>query len=190
MSFTGLWKLNCEKTLSQKTILRAMGRPTWQISVIDGANEDFRLLHFTRSVNDKKIHYIEKNVRIFLNSQFLSTISYWLSIPFNEVQYKHILLANGQAVQHADDAKQFGPCTSRTVWTDEGFTIRWYLSAGLLKVTHQVLNNNTELHVKLHFTNHDNVTTVSTKIYDRQPWRPTDLEYIQHNAHAQYLNQT
>jgi hypothetical protein len=194
MSFTGFWKLNHVKTSTQKSLLRAMGRPSWQISVIDGADEDFRLIHYTKTLpTGAKVHLFDKKVKIFLNSKFLSALSFF--IPINQVNYSHKLVANGNVQKHSDDQKQFGPSSSKTLWTSEDddktstgtFTIRWYLSKGLLKVTHTVTDND-EFKLFLSFTNHKGETFEAYKVYDRHPLVGEHAEYIKNSKEFSNVN--
>jgi hypothetical protein len=187
--FTGRWKLNNKKCLSQNNVMKAMGRPQWQIKIIDRASEDFRLLHFTKS-NDtgEKIHIFQKNVKIFLDLYILKGLSFLFNVPYNKIEYSHVLVANGKDVQHPDDNKKLGACSSRTTWLAEEkvFVIRWYLSNGLLKVRHSL--KNAEFRAELHFTDKNGKVSISTKVYDRIPFTEEDISYMKSHDHKQYLN--
>lgn len=175
MSLSGFWKLNHDKSSSQRALLTAMGRKSWQISVIDQASEEFCCWHFRKPVADQKsLHFFEKNVTIFLSSTILKLISLVTRVEFDRVRYSHKLTANGKEKAHPDDEKRFGPCTSRTSWETgvgnrEGLMIRWYLSNGLLKVFHFV-NGKGELEAHLEFTDHKGHSVSAIKVYDRHPF--------------------
>jgi hypothetical protein len=180
VSLTGNWKLNNSKGVSQEDFLKAIGRPAWQISVINDSNEDFRLLHFKKEMKDGKIlHFFDKNVRIYLNSKVLSLFASILNIPFNEVLYSHKLIANGVSKSYENDKKDFGPCSSRTTYEDgkDIMTIRWYMNGGILKATHYLTDNN-ELKMDMVFTNKDGQETGAFKIYDRVDFTENDHKYI------------
>ena len=168
-----------------------MGRKSWQVSVIDKANEDFRLLHFAKPTpSGKTLHYFDKDVTIFLDSKvlsWLSSLTRLFTIEFDRVKYRHVLAANNRMVEHKNDEKQFGVCQSRTSWVGEtsGFTIRWYLKQGLLKVDHHV-NARDQLEVRMHFTKPDKKTCTAVKIYDRVPFTAEDDVYRQQHSERQY----
>lgn len=178
MSLTGLWKLNLKKSSSQTELLKAMGRPTWQIWVIDKANEDFQLHHFIKN----NIHFFEKHVVIYLDSIILKALSTMFNVDKDKVKYRHMLLANKQPVKHKDDEKQFGDCESISSYENSVFTIRWYLRRGLLKVDH-FINPRHELEVHMSMTTLKQ-TVEAVKIYDRYDIDETKinqtyLEYLQ-----------
>jgi hypothetical protein len=176
MSFTGVWELNRDLTTTQVPLLKLMGRPDWQISVIDKAQERFRLLHYSKGV-----HYIHKNVHIHLDSKVLdwvSKLSFGL-LPFNQVTYNHWLIANNKLKSHPDDEKHFGPCESQTSFEPGKITIRWRLKRGLLHVEHRV-NAADQLEVTLVFTDGStNQHARAVKIYDRRPLTAKDELFIQ-----------
>jgi hypothetical protein len=138
--FTGNWVIDHAKSDSQKPLLEAMKKPSWQIYVINDADEDFELLHFEQVVNSKKTHCFTKNVRMFLNSSVLSVLSAIVNIHFNEIKYNHSFEANGAKVHHLDDKKGFGECDSITTYNSSNntFTIRWQLKTGLLIAVHSL----------------------------------------------------
>jgi len=186
---TGLWELDLDQTTTQAPVLRLMGRPNWQISVIDKAKERFRLIHYK---SDKGVHFVHKHVHLHLDSVILA----WLSklafgkIPFDQVTYSHWLYANNAEKNHDDDEKRFGPCQSVTSWEEDGprtLTIRWKLPRGLLHVTHQVTDKD-HLKVELTFTEkkrpgHDKPQiATATKIYRRLPFTKADEEFIAGNV--------
>ena len=180
-SFTGLWELNNAECVGQKALLTAMGRAAWQIRVIENAKETFRLMHYSRvDPSGKKVHFFKKNVHIYLDSGFLKIISALIRIPFNQITYECEMIADTKKVQHPDDAKQFGECSSVTSWVEKDgrskFVIRWYLKQGLLKVHHVVKQN--KLFAYLSFTDRAGKETTSMKVYDKTPFRPTDREYM------------
>jgi hypothetical protein len=181
MSFTGFWKLNPVKSADQKKFISSMGRPKWQIGVINKAHEDFRLLHFNREFKSHNVHFFDKDVRIFLNSSVLKVFSKLFRIPFNQVTYKHKLIANQSKKIHANDSKEFGPCYSITSWSekDHTFTIRWYLAKGILKVVHSITEKD---EFKMDMTFYTKGKEFKTfKVYDRYNFRPQDLKYIRNH---------
>jgi len=178
MSLTGKWKLNLEKCTSQTDLLKAMGRPPWQIWVIDKANEDFNLCHFKRpSKSGLDLHYFEKHVVIYLDSSILKVLSSLFRVDTDKVRYQHKLVANNKPAHHADDEKQFGECSSITSWddNDSGFTIRWHLKRGLLKVSHHV-NADDQLVVTMDLTGAHGKVTSATKVYDRASAKPDVID--------------
>ncbi len=135
--FTGNWVLDHALSSSQKPLLEAMGKPAWQIWVVNDADEDFELKHF---LNSKNAHCFTKNVRMFLNSTFLSVVSALTTIPFTEIKYDHTFEANGTKVHYKNDKKEFGECDSITTYSvaNNTFTIRWQLKCGLLIAVHSL----------------------------------------------------
>jgi hypothetical protein len=183
-SLTGKWKLNKDKCTSQRDVLKLMNRKFWEVSAIDKADEDFEILHFLKKMEDgKTIHYLEKFVVIYLDSSVLKILSAIFPIDIDKVKYSHKLVANNKEKKHDNDEKQFGPCSSRTTWeknheNHEGFTIRWYLKMGILKVFHFV-NNNNELQVELEMTKPNGESAKAIKIYERQKQDQERLHYIE-----------
>lgn len=176
MSLTGTWKLNLSKSTSQTDLLKAMGRPPWQIWVIDKANEDFNLCHFKRpSKSGLDLHYFEKHVVIYLDSKILKVMSSLFRVDTDKVRYQHRLVANNKSVEHKDDEKQFGDCSSITSWDNDTFIIRWHLKRGLLKVSHTV-NDHDELVVTMEITGLHGKVTSATKVYDRAAQRPPNID--------------
>jgi hypothetical protein len=180
---TGFWKLNPKKSTSQREVLKLMGRPSWQLSAIDKANENFCILHFQRKINDKIVNYFEKFVVIYLDSTVLKLLSTILPGNIDQVKYHHKLFVNGKKQEHENDEKQFGKCSSLTTWerhnNNEGFTIRWYIRRGILKVFH-FINKNDELQVELEMTNATGETAKAVKIYERHEMPKDRQEYINH----------
>jgi hypothetical protein len=140
-NFNGKWVINHDLSTSQKPLLEAMGKPMWQIYVINDADEDFELIH---TLNAKNVHCFTKNVRMFLNSKFLTVIATLITIPFNEFQYNHCFEANGLKVHYPNDKKDFGDCDAITTYnsTNNTFTIRWQLKYGLLTAVHSLTDLN------------------------------------------------
>lgn len=143
--FSGNWIIDHKSSSSQKPLLIAMGKPKWQIGVVDGAEEDFELRCDIKTNQAGKQYYVfTKNVRMFLNSTFLSIVSKLFSIPFNEIKYNHVFEANGKPFHYENDKKDFGICDAITTYnsTLNIFTIRWQLQYGLLIATHSLPNVN------------------------------------------------
>jgi hypothetical protein len=140
-NFNGKWVINHDLSTSQKPLLEAMGKPMWQIYVINDADEDFELIH---TLNAKNVHCFTKNVRMFLNSKFLTVIATLITIPFNEFQYNHCFEANGVKVHYPNDKKDFGDCDAITTYNSNNntFTIRWQLKYGLLTAVHSLTDLN------------------------------------------------
>lgn len=176
-SLSARWKLNVSKSTSQQQLLKVMGRKPWEVSVIDKAQEDFALLHLYHP--EQKNMVFDKRVTIFLDSKMLKLLSLLTRIEFDRVTYTHMLNANGQRVEHADDEKRFGPCGSATTWhrAGRGFTIRWFLTGALLKVFHTV-NDQGELEVQMEVKNGKGRVEKATKIYERVPWTDADKVYL------------
>ena len=139
----------------------------------------------------KELHFFHKSVRIFLKSTVLSTFAKIFRIPFNEVCYKHKLIANSKEIKHPNDAKSFGPCSSITSWVSEekqtGFVIRWILKNGVLKVFHTIISDN-EFKLFMSFTNKKGVEVCAIKVYDRHPFTEKDICNIKKQKEYQYLN--
>jgi hypothetical protein len=166
-----LWVLNREDTAEQKPLLRAMGRPFWQQYFIDDTEETFHL-----SVTPGPT--ITKDVTIVLcNSVFTAMRRMTFGvIPFDTVHYKHHFLADGSVQKHTPDRKGFGKCHSiTTVTSNGGILMKWFLSNGILRVHHEVLQK--QLHVKLEFTDKHERTTAGLKIYDRSQSGNAYLKY-------------
>lgn len=185
--FTGVWELDHSKSTSQKNMLKLMGRPNWQIEVIDKAKERFRFIHYRSAA---KVNLLHKSVHIHLDSKVLDWIHKLFRIPFNKVKYEHWITADQKPHHHEPDEKQFGTCESISSWEDDCSTlvIRWYLlpNRGLLTVRHSV-DANDQLVVKLKFQ-HQNRTEESTKVYQRQPLSAEDEKFIdEHPKKKPYL---
>jgi len=202
-ALTGHWVLDHERTPCQKDFMKSLGRPSWQISVVNGADETFFLMHFARrtkpGVAVPWLHLFDKRVDLCLNSTILRAISRVWEV--DRVSYRHALTANGAEVHHADDEKRFGPCTSRCSWepadndrrvpggTSGTMVLRWYLRNGLLVVRHTLnmagsgVPADDTLHVKMTFTSAaDQSQTSVDKFYTRHPFTKDQLGFI--NAHA------
>jgi hypothetical protein len=164
--FSGEWRVDNAQSTSQQSLLRAMGKPSWQIGLVDKASETFVLRHSTGNVNGKIVHTFEKDVLIYLDSVVLAMLSF--IIPVNQVKYQHTFHADGHKQHHADDAKGFGECESLTTWDakTQTFTIRWFLHNGILKAIHD-LPSDTVLRMRNEFTNARGETFHATKVYVR-----------------------
>lgn len=191
-SLTGHWCLNQAQCTSQTDVLRLMGRKTWEISVIDKADEDFNLFHFKRQTQGgADLHYFEKHVLLFLDSRILKIIHAMMRLEVDRVKYHHKLVANNVEVEHADDEKHFGPCKSRTTWErdhegHEGFTIRWFIQRGVLKVFHY-LNHEGQLRVEMEMLRPDGRHAKCVKIYDRKPFSEAMQQTLDASPHKPFL---
>lgn len=172
---TGHWRLNQNLCSTQTEVLKLMGRKSWEISVIDKADEDFNLFHFKRPAKDgSDMHFFEKHVILSLDSKLLKVLSSLVRLEVDKVKYQHKLVANNVTVEHVDDEKRFGPCQSRTTWERdhegrEGFTIRWFLPRGVLKVFH-CLNTQGQLYVEMEMRTLRQQHEKCVKVYDRLPF--------------------
>lgn len=181
-----------EKSTSQVELLRLMGRKQWEISVIDKADEDFCLLHYKKRLPDgKEIHYFDKFVVIYLASNALRVLASIVKLDFDKVRYTHKLVANNVEKKHADDEKRFGQCSSRTSWEQnhdgyQGFTIRWYIGRGVLKVFHFV-NHNGFLQVEMEMTTPAGKKASAVKIYERHELTEVTRKHIAESPHHQDL---
>jgi len=172
-----------------------MGRKFWELSAIDKASEEFRLIHFKKVLaENKEIHFFDKLVVIYLDSYVLKVLSALLPLEFDKVTYAHKLVANNKEKKHEDDEKRFGPCASKTTWEGksaahngaEGFTIRWYVKTGILKVFHFV-NPDGDLHVEMEMTTASGATARAKKVYERQPMGDEMQAYIAKSPHKAHL---
>jgi hypothetical protein len=170
--FSGVWILDHDATESQRSLLRAMGRPEWQILVIDDADERFELSVFRDPTTSGVV--MDKNVTIQLQGMVklaantLHKLS-GITVEFDKVHYEHTLHADGSEAKHADDEKQFGPCTSKTTYQDHPtkvITVDWKLSTGLLNVKHYI-DANDRLHEVLCFSAPNQPSITASKIYRR-----------------------
>lgn len=198
MSLSGEWKLNVDQCTPQKELLQLMGRKFWEVSAIDKAKEDFRLLHFRKTVGKgeekKELHVFDKKVTIYLDSVALKFLSMILPLEFDKVNYAHKLVADNREKKHSDDEKRFGPCSSKTTWESKsadhggvpGFTIHWYLSSGILKVFHFV-NPAGQLQVEMEMTSKDGKKAKAVKVYDRQPQSAEMTSYLNLSPHKNCL---
>jgi hypothetical protein len=195
MSLTAQWKLNKTKCTTQQPVMKLMGRKAWEISLVDKADEDFRLLHFCKpptGAGTPELHFFDKYVIIYLDSMILKMLSFLPLVEFDKIRYSHKLTANGKEKKYADDEKRFGPCASRTTWeaTNEygfpGFTIRWYVNNGMLKVQHFV-NRQDELEVHMTMTDHAGKQASCKKVYDRQPFSEDGRHYTQASEYRTWL---
>lgn len=195
--FTANWKLNHEKSSSQCELLRCLGRNRFQQSVIDKADEDFALFHFYDE--EKKVHFFEKNVIIYLLPtivDWLQRVMPFLTIELNRVEYSHQLVANGKHKAHEEDQKQFGKCTSVTTWDEScpeakgvpAFTIRWYLSNGILKVIHFV-DDEDRLTMLMDFANIDGSHGEATKKFDRHEFPDHLATKLKTHKYFRFLKQ-
>ena len=164
--FSGEWRVDNVKSTSQQALLRAMGKPSWQINLVDRASERFVLTHTTDIVDGKRIHIFHKDVLIYLDSVILAMLS--VLIPVNEVKYAHTFRADGLKQHHAEDAKGFGECDSLATWDakTKSLTIRWFLANGILKAVHDLTSEN-EFRMHNEFTNARGETFRATKYYRR-----------------------
>lgn len=183
---TGRWVLDRAKSTSQKDILRMMGRPDWQIKVIDQADEDFFVLQFRHvSAQGQVTHSMYKQVRIYLvDNNLLRGIGDFFQtmtgISLTAVEYKHHLIANAKAANFADDEKRFGPCSARTFLDNKtnqtGISIHWFLQTSppvTLKVFH-FINSDGNLQIDMECNG-----SKATKIYNRVDLKPEDKELIE-----------
>ncbi len=190
---TGHWRLLPAACTSQKETLKLMGRKPWELSVIDKADEDFNLFHFKRQTRDgQDMHFFEKHVILSLDSRFLKTLAALSRhLEFDKVKYAHKLVANNVEVDHVDDEKRFGPCKSRTTWEPNheghtGFTIRWFISRGVLKVFH-FLNERGQLQVEMDMHTTQGKTARCVKIYERAPFTPEMQKLLDASPHKEFL---
>ena len=192
-SFTGLWKINHKYSSNQRTLLKAMDKPEWQIYVINEAQEMFRLVHYTRRVGDKDIHFFGKKVSIYLNSILLKALSMipLLTVKFDQVNYNHNLIANNKSYHHEDDQKQFGECTSVTTWKDPekgeeqgSFVIKWYLknNSRCMTVTHTITSDD-RLKIHIHYGGSD-----TYKVYDRVSFTEEDKKNLREKKEFKNMN--
>jgi hypothetical protein len=168
--FNGNWVIDHNLSSPQKPLLVAMGKPKWQIGVVDDAEEDFELFCDVKTNKTGKQFYVfTKNVRMFLNSTFLSVVSKLFSIPFNEIKYNHVFEANGRPFHHENDKKDFGICDSITTYNavSNTFTIRWQLRYGLLIATHSLPHYN-QFRIDMILKRLDKPDITVHKIYNRK----------------------
>lgn len=192
-SLTGCWRLNHEWSTSQYDLLTVLGRPFYQKSVIDRADEEFVLFHFLDSAK-QNTHFFEKYVTIQLLPSVVSMVKKlmpFLNIEITHVKYHHMLVANGQLKKHEEDQKQFGVCESRTTWSDQlpspGFTIRWYLKNGLLKCDHFV-DQDDRLNMVMEFTHADQKQVArAVKKYERGVMSPPHQALLDQHKYKQFL---
>ncbi len=179
--FSSRWTICHAKSDSQQQLLKAMGKSFWQIGLIDRAFEDFRLLHYTLTQDNHKVHVFEKNNRMFLDSNGLAALKILTlgHIDFHEIKYNHTFLANGLSQPHPNDAKQFGECQSITTWNPKLhlFTIRWRLHNGLL-IAHHCITARDEFQMIIEFTGAKQEKFSVKKIYERSALTESDLEYV------------
>lgn len=170
-SISGRWVLHHEACDSQKPLMRAMGRPEWQIHLVDGAQEVFLLLLCSGGDVVKKVH-------IYLQSRLLQALKHTLRMDYTEVHYDHTLTADGGVELHQDDEKRFGECTSTTVLDGSTLTITWCTKHGDLRVDHR-LNEQGLLEARMTFTNRQTGKAVTaTKRYKREPLQPDDWKVV------------
>jgi hypothetical protein len=199
MALTGQWRLNHEKRTSQSALLRSMGRKRWEMSVIDKADEDFRLVHFCKPVKksdpsggeteEKQLHFFDIQGVIYLKSTLLKVLSAIFPIEVDKVRFHHKLVANNKEKQHHDDEKRFGPCTSLTSWEIQGgaFTIRWHLPGkGVLKVFH-TLNPDGNLELRMDMIPAKGPTESAIKVFERLPPSDELRDYLQSHPHREHL---
>ena len=188
---SGRWKLMNEHCSSQREVLKLMGRKPWEISVIDKADEYFDLLHFTKQMPDhQSIHFFDKFVIISLDSKFLHLLSKAFT-EIDKVKYSHKLVANNVEKKHENDEKHFGVCASRTTWEKDhsghqGFTIRWFIARGILKVFHFV-NEQDQLVVEMEMTLPSNRSAKCTKIYGRTEFTHDMQNYIDNHPYKEHF---
>lgn len=191
--FTGHWRLNQKLCDSQIEVLTLMGRKPWELSVIDKADEDFNLFHFKRQTKyGSDMHFFEKHVVLYLDSTLLKILAAMVRLEVDKVKYQHKLVANNLEVEHPDDEKHFGPCKSRTTWEKSheghtGFTIRWFISRGVLKVFHFV-NDKDQLQVEMEMRRVDGKSAKCVKIYERQPTFALEMQrLLDQSPHKAFL---
>lgn len=142
-AFAGSWVVNPKTTTSQEPLLKAMGKPAWQIYAINMVQEDFQLQH---SKEDSPLrHIFHKHVKLSLADGILKqTIGRLFTLPFTEMEYDHTFIQN-EKQKFPDDLKGFGDCETFTSVNEEKrtFTIRWQLKTlnGLLIATHQLISD-------------------------------------------------
>lgn len=178
--FTAVWELDHSQSTSQKDMLKLMGRPNWQIEVIDKAKELFRFIHYRSTAN---VNYMHKSAHIHLDSKVLDWIHKLFRIEFNQVKYDHWITADGKPRKHADDQKRFGECESVSTWEEDKqygptFVIRWYLlpNRGLLTVRHSI-DSKDQMLVRLKFEHRKQVAE-AIKVYKRRPLSAEDEKFI------------
>jgi len=171
--FTGRWSVDLACSTSQQALLRAMGKPSWQISLVDKAREDFLLLEYTSETAQP---CFEKDVRMFLDSDFLAFISALIHVPVNEISYRHVFRVQEHKQHWPEDSKGFGDCESLTTFpSPDCFIIRWYLKCGVMKAVHTVSGDTFTMQITL--TTKSGQTS-ATKLYRRAPLSAQDLKRI------------
>lgn len=165
-ALTGRWKIRNEWSESQAALLRTMGRPRWQVNVIDQAQEDFFLVVYDTD-------HVHKDVTISLNSTLLRMTN------TDRVHYMHDLRMNNQWHSHPDDEKGFGRCRSRGHWDDQQhqYHLDWELHNGRLRVIHYV-DERDRLHCMLTFTHNNGRRASSRKVYQRVVYTPAQQAYL------------
>jgi hypothetical protein len=205
--FTGMWVLDLELTEqiraakgynTKADLLRQMGRNQFEISVIDKANERFRLIHMRKPGEKHVVHMFDKKVRIFLDSRLLKSVAAVTNLiggvikPVDQVHY-HDILHNAGIQKHAPDQKRFGECTTLSTFDEDTqtFVIRWNLSQGLLKVSH-IVSPQDKLEVVMDFYGSRDPQTElplarSIKVYKRVPMEESDQKALATHKHVQYV---
>lgn len=162
--------------------MKAMGRPGWQVNLVEKANENMLLLVCRNNcVDSKPTLSFTKHSTIYLNLSVLNFFSKLFSIPFDKVTYNHDFLP-GEKQHYKNDQKQFGECSSLTIYheTMNVWTIKWYLAHGLLKVDYISLDQNS-LQVKMVLTSANGEKTTCLKYYTREELTEQDHSII--NGH-------
>lgn len=169
---TGYWKLDREKSASQKEVMKIMGRKWYEIRIIDHVDEHFMLKLFDVP---NKIPKLTMKAKLFVRLEVLKRFP---KIPVKNMSYNHVLNANPKTLQHhPDDAKGFGDCESLSTWDEKTgtFTINWIMTRGVtksgkkltsvLRVDHRLRSDN-ELEAVMHIEWGDEEATC-TKVYNR-----------------------
>ena len=209
MAFTGQWRLSHEKSTSQLALLKSMKRKMWEMSVIDKADENFRLVHFCKSVNKKVpksdgsgeetkvklLHFFDIQGVIYLKSKLLKVLSTIFPIEVDKVRFHHKLVANNKEKYHKDDEKRFGPCSSFTTWETTNrwnpglpaFVIRWHIpDKGVLKVCHTI-NRDGDLELRMHMVPAHGDSQSAIKVFERLPEDDDLRTYLENHPHREYL---
>ncbi len=175
-SLTGVWTLNQKKSSSQRPLLQALGKPDWQINIIDDADETFILGH---CLDKQGVHVVYKKVDIFLRASILKLIS-WV-YPINRIEYEHTIRGDKVRVFHKADQKQLGDCYTLAYWDSDtqSFVIRWFLKdAGGILVSSHTIDDEGNLRVTMTFTNVKGQTCTVFKCYERREMTKAQMDTL------------
>ena len=181
----GRWRLNKEKTSSQKSLLVSLLKPAWQVQCVDWTQEELCLLVFTKNGKNRFV----KDVRVYVDTAVFGKLRYIMPDRIREISFQSTLIADGLVHSHGPDKKEFGNCETITTCdhSKKTFCTEWDLieKGRRLVVTHRLLSPEV-LKITIECWEKppgNKLLSTTSKVYDRVTMQIADISLLRSLKH-------